>query len=289
MMLLRGCIYLLFIAFASNVHAELNVMTLNAEWLWTPHDHRVDGNRFNKGDMSPAAYKNELEFYAELIRTHNVQVLAISEIENEAVANDLARTIGKGWRAYFKQGRDTATGQDVAILSNLPYVKGSLTDFNFPSSNLLGVSGQYSSKKKRLSKVVGAQFLLTGMNGTRKLGVITAHLLSKRQGSLKKDQNRERQAYAFVKAIDDFRGKSDQLIILGDFNDVIGSPTMLILMQKNTLLSTEVEFDRLYFSGQRTKKKQIDHILYRGLELIEHRRFDLQKYSDHDAIFAGFK
>jgi len=279
----------------ASVEAELRVMTLNAEWLWTPHDRHIDGNKFNKGDMTPSAYREEINFYAAMISEQKINIVAISEIENERVANDLADELGGKWYAYFMQGRDTATGQDVALLSNLSHVHDSLTDFGFPSGRLPG-----SSKKKRLSKIVGAQFWVHHQDlnnvastdlGPYKLGVITAHFLSKRKGDFKKSQNRKRQAYALVKAMDYFEKTSKKLIVMGDFNDEITSPTLKILRKKHSLKTIQdcpLSF-KTNASTANSYARRIDHILYSGLVCNKQQVIDLLKFSDHSAILGIFK
>jgi len=275
---------LLFLS-ACLAQAELNVMTINTEWLWTPYDRQIDGGRFNKGDMTAAKYEKELKFYSSLIEKKTVHILAVSEIENRLVANDLAKAFGSDWKAYFKQGRDTATGQDVAILSNLDPVKGALTDFGFPAGQLPGFFG----KQKRLSKVVGMQFWSNPGKSKKKIGVITSHFLSKRKENKKKYQNRHRQAYALVKAMDTFITESDSLIVLGDFNDFIHSETLTILMKKHQLLSAEMMINKLNnIPPSKQTLQRIDHILYQNLKVKKINIIDLKKYSDHDGIFAQF-
>ena len=276
---------ILLLLSANFTQAELNVMTINTEWLWSPYDRQVDGSRYNKGDMSKAQYNDELAFYTSIIKQKSVQILAVSEIENHSVVNDLAKAFGPQWKAYFKQGRDTATGQDVAILSNLKPVKGSLTDFGFPAGQL----PRFLDKKKRLSKVVGAQFWSDSGNGTKKIGVITAHFLSKRKENKKKSQNRQRQAYALVKAMDKFIDDSDSLIVLGDFNDFIHSKTLTILMKKHQLLSSELMMSKVNSTSLNKKAlRRIDHILYRNLSIKTFDIVNLKKHSDHDGIYAQF-
>jgi exonuclease III len=283
----RSTIFIFIFLFftASFSQAELSVMTINTEWLWSPYDKQVDGSRFNKGDMSKAKYEAELAFYTSQIKQNSIQILAVSEIENHSVANDLALSFGSSWRAYFKQGRDTATGQDVAILSNLEPVKGSLTDFGFPTGQL----PRFLDKGKRLSKVVGVQFWFMSGLSKKKIGVITSHFLSKRKENKKKLQNRQRQAYALVKAIDEFIDDSDSLIVLGDFNDYISSTTLAILMEKNQLLSAEVMINKTKKNTLNNKAlRRIDHILYRNLNIKKFKIVNLLKHSDHDGVVAQF-
>ena len=261
--------------------AEVRAMAINAEWLWTPSDKQVDGQKHNKGDPTPAAYNTEMAFYTKLILDADVDIVSLAEIENETVVIELVALLGEPWRGYFKQGRDTATGQDVALLSRLSYIEGSLTDFGFPSGKLPG-----SHKKKRLSKIVGARFRVQGKQGETSLGVITSHFLSKRNDSSKKARNRQKQAFALVKASKRFSAKNDKLILLGDFNDYLGSPVISVLLSGAYLKP----------AGQHCKQginklgssRSLDHILYRGLRCIDYKRLDLKQFSDHDAIYSAF-
>jgi endonuclease/exonuclease/phosphatase family metal-dependent hydrolase len=276
---------LLCCVFPLNVSAELRVMTLNAEWLWTPFDGKVDGGLSSNRDMSIAAYSEELAFYAELIQSRNMAVVAINEIENEQVARELAAKLGKPWQHFFRQGRDTATGQDVAILSRLPYVEGSLTDFGFPSARLGS-----SDKPKKITKLVGAQFWWEIQGKKEKLGVITAHFLSKRNENKHKAENRQKQALALRQAIKEFSTETDKLVVMGDFNDQINSATMMILLE--TPLSSYQHCDDFKPAEAEMKVKKwrrnIDHILFSGLHCLTQDKIDLKKYSDHDAISGVF-
>lgn len=267
---------LVFSSFAVGAsERELRVASLNAEWLWTPHDNSVDGSRFNKGDPSESAYANELRFYAGLINQHKVRVLAISEIENEQVAREFAAQLGGDWFVAFRQGRDTATGQDVAILSNLgePLL---VTDFGFPAGEVDGY------KPKRLSKVVG---MLVEFD-QRRIGVITAHFLSKRNDSPKKAAKRLMQAKAMVKAHASFEDV-DAVIILGDFNDFRSSPVIKTLERETKAKNAQVACDR--DSIKENKRYMIDHILFRGLHCSHVLTIDLQSFSDHPLLIAEFK
>lgn len=275
--LCRCLVAISFACFAATVAAteSFRVASLNAEWLWTPNDGHVDGSRFNKGDMSLAAYKKELGFYAALVKQHKVSLLALSEIENELVALELARLLGESWVVSFRQGRDTATGQDVAILSDIG-VRQKVTDFGFPAGEVDGY------KPKRLSKVVGVVLEVEG----RQLGVATSHFLSKRNESPQKAAKRLMQANALVTAHDSF-GSVDAAILLGDFNDFRSSPVLKTIEReagmKNVLVSCENEDIKV------NKRYMIDHILFRGLRCANVFTVDTQEFSDHLMVVAEFE
>lgn len=263
--------------FAATVAATepFRVASLNTEWLWTPNDGAADGSRFNKGDMSVAAYDKELSFYSELIKKHKIALVALSEIENERVAQELAGLLGESWVVSFRQGRDTATGQDVALLSNIG-VRKHVTDFGFPAGELEGF------KSKRLSKVLGIVLDVE----RRQLGVATSHFLSKRNESPTKAAKRLMQAKALVVAHDSF-GALDAAILLGDFNDFRSSPVLKTLEREagmqNVLVSCESE------DIKANKRYMVDHILFRGLRCVNTYTVDTQEFSDHPLVVAEFE
>tara|TARA_R110001592_G_scaffold175466_5_gene414750 strand:+ start:74786 stop:75673 length:888 start_codon:yes stop_codon:yes gene_type:complete len=269
--------------------ADIRAMTINTEWLWTPFDKKVDGRLKYLRDMSEVDYLAEIAFYKRQIQAKNIDIVSLSEIENEQVANELVRELGADWKVYFKQGRDTATGQDVAIISSLPYVEESLTDFNFPAGFIAG-----EGKAKKLTKIVGAQFWLKDKKAKgglkQKLGVITAHLLSKRNENNKKATNREKQALGLKQAIDRFRAETDALLVLGDFNDQLKSSTLSIIIGDH--LSTYQHCRNFAKNSNSNESKRwlrhIDHLLYSGLHCIAQYKLDLQKFSDHPAIYGEF-
>jgi endonuclease/exonuclease/phosphatase family metal-dependent hydrolase len=260
---------------ANGEEFSFRVATLNAEWLWTPHDGRVDGARFNKGDPSESAYTQELRFYAGLLHQYDVDVLALSEIENEQVAEEFAAQLGGEWVASFRQGRDTATGQDVAILSKLgkPVL---ITDFGFPSGMVEGY------KPKRLSKVLGIILEVDA----RKVGFVTAHLLSKRNDSPNKSAKRMMQAHAIVKAHNSFENV-DAVVLLGDFNDYRSSPVLKTLEKETQTSNVLTACERYDITENR--RYMIDHILFKGVRCKQAFTLDMQSFSDHPMLVAEFK
>lgn len=273
------------ITFSQLAISELRVMTINTEWLWTPYDNHVDGSKVNRKDMSKKRYLAELHFYAKMIKQHRVDIVALAEIENEYVAKDLARTLGNGWSSYFKQGRDTATGQDVGILSQLELVPGTVSHYGFPCGRAVG-----AKKRKCLSKVLGVAFEHQGHT----FSVLTAHFLSKRKESRAKNLKRQSQALALVDASKQAQAlisaeKREKLIVMGDFNDTLQSKTLNILMAGAGLKSSQGCGKRVHSANSQKDVQddgRIDHILFRGFECKKEFTVPTASYSDHDAIIA---
>jgi len=269
--------------------ALFRMAALNAEWLWTPNDGHVDGARFNRGDPSIEDYNARLAYFAGVIRTHEVDVLAISEIENERVAEEFSRALGADWSYVFRQGRDTATGQDVALLTRIGEFTQA-TDFGFPAGSLKGY------KPKRLSKLLGARlrieptYALTNTitksaNHTKTVAIVTSHFLSKRNESNKKAAKRLMQAKALVSAAQQF-SDYDALVIAGDLNDFTNSPVLNEL--RHSLSLHNAQSSCAVSQAHKNVRYFVDHILYKGLKCKVYISESLSPYSDHPIVIAEF-
>lgn len=256
---------------------DLIAASINTEWLWTPKDGRADGERVSIRDMRLKDYEAELGVYAKLVRENGINLLAVQEIENKSVAEDLARKLGPQWRAYFKQGRDTATGQDVALLSSLKHVRASTTDFGFPKGKIAN-----ERKGKGPSKLVGARFEhpKTG----KRFWAITTHLLSRKNNSKRKDRQRLQQAQALVNAVKTLP-KNEEVLLLADFNVPSGSPE-LTLIQRQVRMKNSAQHCRQKLGIKRRQRALIDHILSRGFACHTFEVKSLGKVSDHPAVIA---
>lgn len=258
--------------------SSFRVAALNTEWLWTPHDGRVDGSRFNRGDLSPQDYADKLAFFVSIITEHQVDIVALSEIENEQVAQEFSNALGPKWAYAFRQGRDTATGQDVALLSRIGTITN-ITDFGFPAGDLDGY------KSKRLSKVVGMTIQLEASKSRKaeNIGFITSHFLSKRNESKKKAAKRLMQAKAIVKASKAF-DDIDALVIAGDLNDWAHSAPVKTI--STSLQLSNANQSCALNAAHKSVKYMVDHILFKGLRCAKLITVDLSPYSDHPIVIA---
>jgi hypothetical protein len=95
--------------------ADLRIGTLNCYLLFDPAiDHRGKVDDDNR--MTSAQYQQKLTNLATLTKAYNV--VALQEIGGKTETAALAKAAGFSWA--WTQGRDTATGQEVALLHNLP-------------------------------------------------------------------------------------------------------------------------------------------------------------------------
>lgn len=90
----------------------LRVGTYNAEWLFL--------NRWEKRWTSFQQALEHLHLIARVIRELNYDVLNLVEVESCEVLLELINAIGDpSYRAYLLPGTDTATGQNVALLTRV--------------------------------------------------------------------------------------------------------------------------------------------------------------------------
>ena len=181
--------------------------------------------------------------------------MGLIEVENKFVVETIASHLSGHWSVVFVKGRDTYTGQDVAILTRLNVIEGT-------ASNLEGYSGQSKDGtiSKRPSKVLGVEL----RDGNKRIYVIVSHLISKRGQN---DKKRFAQADAIRKAMLDQYGKYHHYVVLGDENDTPESDTVLRLQghwddETDLVQPADIEGDDADYSYvYQGKKGLIDHIL----------------------------
>lgn len=189
-------------------------MVFNVQWFWdeeTPHEGSVvqdfDDFPFSKRFVDLKAYA-----IANLIVRSGADVVGLVEVENENALDRIRDYLPDEWESVFKKGRDTFTGQDVALLTRLSVERDTITTFD-------EINGRYRGTTKRPSKVLGVGLESDGTT----FFVINAHLLSKRRNSLSKDRKRAAQANAVFQAAEQHYGSYDHVVVMGDLNDVPGS------------------------------------------------------------------
>ena len=110
---------------------EINILLLNAEFFFDnvePHGNVVGNSR---AVPTAEAYEAKAKAIAELIDTHQANLVGLVEVENQAVVEKVKSYLATPdeWEVAFDEGRDSYTGQDVAILTQFEIVLGSVTNF----------------------------------------------------------------------------------------------------------------------------------------------------------------
>ena len=226
-------------------------------------------------------YQKELDYYAKLIQEKKAEALALIEIENCEVAEDVATNIGPNWRSVCIKSRDTFTGQDVSLLFDVR----TFTPIPGSQTTHPGHYAMNGDKKVRPSKVLS---VVAQHNGTNESYLFTvAHLISKTRPA--NDSKRQAQAIAVRLGMDSMKTTYDidHTVLMGDMNDYPGSKT-LINLKGDDLTNPADQNDCSYtYQG---KCNLIDHILV-SKSLSGGELTDLEipeKYSDHKAMLYQF-
>ena len=275
---------------------EIDIFLLNAEFFFdseAPH-----GEVVGKSVPAPTAaqYEAKAKTIAELIDTHKANIVGLVEVENRAVLEKVKSYLADSddWQIAFDEGRDTYTGQDVAILTKFRIVPGSVT--NFPDEReVYFVDGQEHDVNP--SKILGVELQVDN----QPLYILITHLISRRN-----PRDAKRLAQATVVRRQAVKGlmEDKNVIVMGDINDTPGTPVINRLRGFDDIwgdflqTANEVEMDDRYTYIYEGQKNLLDHILispslrdeFRSVE--EGKRceiIDVDELSDHRAILARLR
>jgi endonuclease/exonuclease/phosphatase family metal-dependent hydrolase len=188
---------------------RLVLMTLNAEFLWdgiAPEDGDADFAR--KGSRERAeAHMREI---AGLIRAADADLVNLAEVENLQALERLNSFFLKdlGYRAYLVDGNDTATGQDMGLLTRIDLDK-------IGRDPRPGWSGN-------VKKAVSKHYQATLKVGSLKIGLVGLHLMAK-PDDLSRIAEREAQADAIRRMTRELKSQGFAVVVWGDFNDYDGA------------------------------------------------------------------
>lgn len=187
---------------------RLVLMALNAEFLWdgvAPEEGKIDFPW--KGSQLEA--EKHMADVAEIIRSRDPDLVHLSEVENPRALKTFNDKflVGQGYRPYLVPGTDSATGQDVALLSRIELEK----IFRDPRK---GFSG-------KTRKSVSKHYVATLRAGDLRLGLVGLHFLA---GPLREHRkaDREAQADAVRRMARELAARGRSVIVWGDFNDFDG-------------------------------------------------------------------
>ena len=167
--------------------------------------------------QSVQAAERHVEDIADVIRRNAPDILALQEVEDESILMDLVESIDDPvYIPHFVQGRDTATGQDVGLLTQTDSVRN-VTRTNCRSGRVPG-SGCTSSfnDTRGISKNMIALFD-SCLFGT-KFALIVVHLYAFPSSSLRCVW-RESQARIIQDVVQQLMAAEFEVIITGDVND----------------------------------------------------------------------
>lgn len=270
--MLRVLMFIVSLIFSFFVQAT-TVLSLNTEWFWDgqePHEGQI---AVGPSGIPPSKKQVELEAFviAQIINHRKADIVGLVEVEGESVVKKIANYLIGDWNTVFLKGRDTVTGQDVALLTKFDVIADTM-------NSLKGIKGKYKNKEATPSKVLSVGL----KDGSETYLVTVAHLISKRSSN---DDKRAAQANAIAKYVNSKKTNYDHLIVLGDLNDTPSSePIKQILSAGLNLISDSADYSYVY----QGKKQLIDHILVsKSLsQNADFESFDMGPVSDHLGIFA---
>jgi endonuclease/exonuclease/phosphatase family metal-dependent hydrolase len=175
--------------------------------------------------LSPAEAARKLERVGAVLARLDADVLLLEEVEDEELLQRLAAgaLAGRGYRAFLREGRDPR-GIDVGVLSRVPFEVG-------PSHlDERAADGRFLWARD----VLEVRLRLGG----RPLTVLGAHLVSRRdpgEDGRRLEQAERLRALAAAAA----RGEpGPAVLVMGDLNDVPGSPPIAALLRGGALEDT---------------------------------------------------
>jgi endonuclease/exonuclease/phosphatase family metal-dependent hydrolase len=210
-----------FAAFAQDsvpvaAHEQITIAAWNLEWFFDA-DKGDNQSQTAKEQSAPndSEYKWRVKEIATAIASFKPTILALSEIENKKVLNDLAERLKTHhqleYDVGFIQGKDTNTEQDVAFLvlhrpGTQAYSRVEQSGLSFNNPNLFKIP----------SKHVALTVVHATPTDTQKLTVIALHL--KAGGTLTDEEQRKRQARTLHRWAKKLMSEGHAVIILGDTN-----------------------------------------------------------------------
>ena len=275
---------------------EIDIFLLNTEFFFDyeePH-----GEVVGKSVPVPTAeqYEAKAKTIAELIDTHRANIVGLVEVENRAVLEKVKSYLANpdDWHIAFDEGRDTYTGQDVALLTKFRIVRGSVT--NFPEEReIYFVDNQEHDVNP--SKILGVELKIDN----QPFYVLITHLISRRN-----PRDAKRLAQATVVRRQAVKGlmADKNVIVMGDMNDTPTTPVINRLRGFDDIwgdflqTANAVEAKERYTYVHEGQKNLLDHILispslrneFRNVE--EGKRceiIDVSGLSDHRAILARLR
>lgn len=195
--------------------SSLKLMQYNVEWLFLDYYGAADC----PGDGCSWKNETEAEIHMNYVKTAianvNPDIINFCEVEGCDELQVLQEDLSSGYNPYLLKGTDTATGQNVGMLTRIDPktslnrtgmkydypVEGSMC--NYTGNGTTGVSKHYIS-----------EFLINDVN----IVIIAAHLIAFPTDKARCSK-REAQATILQVVINEYFEKGYEVIMMGDFND----------------------------------------------------------------------
>lgn len=184
----------------------VRLAALNAEFMFDGYGDEGQASFPHKGDPEKARVHRDK--IGRILRMLNADVIMLAEVENKDVLDLLIRESldGMDYQAYFVQGNDTFTGQDMGLLSRLPVEEVGRTDARVPVGT--------TSEEYGVSKNLWARITI----GRQPTTLVGLHFLAQ-PGNTERKPRREAQAEVIRRFVAQEQAQGRAIVVLGDFND----------------------------------------------------------------------
>jgi exonuclease III len=196
--------------------STLRIVQLNTEWLFVDGYDDCPGSNCPWKDDEMA--QSHVSAIANVIAELNPDLINLAEVESCDELHDLLNDpslAGYGYAPYMVQGTDTATGQDVGILTKIdPLESLYRTEMrvNYPLSTTT-CNSSYSG-----SQGVSKHYITSIAANGLKIAIIGIHFLAYPDDEDRCVQ-REAQATVIQSIIEPYLTNGYEVMILGDMND----------------------------------------------------------------------
>ena len=295
---LIAAIWFLLLGSLTFATTDLTILAMNTNFLFDhlqPHGRVVGAGN---GPPVPTAtqWQTRARGFAQRINAVDADLVGLVEIENDRVVDEIRQhlTTPSEWTVVFAEGRDSYTGQDVALLTKFAPLAGTVT--TFPDEREIYFQGS-NERTVNPSKVLGVTLRIEN----QEFYVIVAHLISRRGNN---DAKRLGQANVLRRHVVMAMLQGQNVIMMGDFNDTPGTPVLRRLRGFDdiwgSLIQTanEVHADERFTYVYNGEENLLDHILLSPSLYQDFRRMrddprseiiDLGDLSDHHGVAARIR
>ena len=275
---------------------EIDIFLLNTEFFFDNKEPHGEVVGKSVPVPTPEEYEAKAKAIAEIIDTHKANIVGLVEVENRAVLEKVKSYLANpdDWQIAFDEGRDTYTGQDVAILTKFRIVPGSAT--NFPNEREVYFVGD-QERDVNPSKFLGVELKIDN----QPFYVLITHLISRRGSN---DPKRLAQANVVRRQAVKAMIADKNVIVMGDMNDTPATPVIKRLRGFDDIwgdflqTANAVEVEDRYTYIYKDQENLLDHILispslrneFRNVEKAKRCEIiDVSELSDHRAILARLR
>ncbi len=196
------------------ISGQLRLVQYNVEWLFIDQYQNCPGSGCAWSNQSMA--QTHMKYVADVVNDLSPDILNLCEVEGCDELNQLISLTNNKFRPYLIKGTDSATGQNVGMLTLIDPIENLYRTEERVSYPITGSSCGYSgsSGTEGVSKHYITRFKIDNIY----ISMISAHLLAYPTDSTRCTE-REAQAQVLQNQIFNIYSQGDEIIVLGDFND----------------------------------------------------------------------